>query len=61
MRGARLIKARLGLSNMQGAKLDGADMRGIRGRYAVWRDANYWDATLDDSLLKALQKKWPRE
>ena len=61
LRGARLLKAKLGLSNLQGAKLDGADMRGIRGRYAIWRDANWWDAILDDSLRKALSKKWPKE
>jgi len=36
-------------------------MRGIRGRYAVWRDANWWDAILDDSLHKALSKKWPKK
>ena len=61
LRGARMVKARLGLSNLQGAKLDGADMRGIRGRYAIWREANWWDATMDESLTKALSKKWPRE
>ncbi len=61
LRGARLIKANLGLSNLQGARLDGADMRGIRGKYAVWRDANWWDATMDESLSKALAKKWPRK
>ena len=61
LRGARMVKARLGLSNLQGARLDGADMRGIRGKYAIWRGANWWDATMDESLTKALSKKWPRE
>jgi uncharacterized protein YjbI with pentapeptide repeats len=61
LRGAKMIKARLSFSNLQGARLDGADMRGIRGKYAVWRDANWWDATMDESLSKALAKKWPRK
>ena len=61
LRGAKMIKARLGFSNLQGARVDGADMRGIRGKYAVWRDANWWDATMDESLSKALAKKWPRQ
>ena len=61
LRGARMVKARLGLSNLQGARLDGADMRGIRGKYAVWREANWWDAIMDESLTKALSKKWPRD
>ena len=59
--GARMVKARLGLSNLQGARLDGADMRGIRGKYAVWREANWWDAIMDESLTKALSKKWPKD
>jgi len=61
LRGAKMIKARLGFSNLQGARLNGTDMRGIRGKYAVWRDANWWDAEMDDSLRKALAKKWPRQ
>ena len=60
MRDARFVKAKLSLSNMQGAKMDRADLRGIRGRYAIWRDANWWDAKMDDSLRKALGKKWPK-
>ena len=44
-----------------GARLDRAVMRGIRGKYAVWSGANWWDATMDESLTKALSKKWPRE
>ena len=61
LRGARMIKANLGLSNLQGARLDGADMRGIRGKYAIWRGANWWDATMAESRCKALAKKWPRQ
>ena len=61
LRGARMVKARLGLSYLLAARLDGADMRGIRGKYAVWRDANWWDATMDESLAKSLSKKWPRD
>ena len=45
----------------QGSKLDRADLRGIRGRYAIWRNANWWDARMNDDLRKALTKKWPRE
>ena len=60
LRGAHLVKARLGLSNLRGARLDGADLRGIRGKYAIWRDANWWDAIMDDSLRRALEKNWPR-
>lgn len=61
LRNARFIKARLGLSNLQGAIMNDTDLRGIRGKYAVWRDANWWDAIIDDSLKKALEKKWPRK
>ena len=39
---------------------DGADLRGIRGRYAIWREANWWEATMDDGLRNALEKKWPK-
>jgi uncharacterized protein YjbI with pentapeptide repeats len=60
MRNARFTKAKLSLSNLQGARMNGADLRGIRGRYAIWRDANWWDAKMDDSLRKALSKKWPK-
>ncbi len=60
MRQARFKKAKLSLSNMQDAKLEGADMRGIRGRYAVWRRADWWNARMDETLSKALNKKWPR-
>ena len=55
------LKAKMNLSNFQGSKLDGADLRGIRGRYAIWRNANWWDARMNDDLRKALTKKWPRE
>ena len=29
--------------------------------HAVWRDANWWDAIMDESLTKALSKKWPKD
>ena len=61
MREAIFLKAKMNLSNFQGTKLDGADLRGIRGRYAIWRNANWWDARMNDDLRKALTKKWPRE
>ena len=61
MRGASFIKAKLNLSNFQGCRLDGADLRGIRGRYAIWRNANWWDAKMNDDLREVLTKKWPRE
>ena len=60
MRGAIFVKARMNLSNFQRCRLDGADLRGIRGRYAIWRDANWWNATMDDDLRTALGKKWPK-
>ena len=31
LRGARLTKAKLNLSNFQDAKMDGADLRGVEG------------------------------
>ena len=43
MRNVKAKKARFGLANFQNARMDGADLRGIRGRYAVWRGANWWD------------------
>ncbi len=61
MRDAVFIKAKMNLSNFQGTKLDRADLRGIRGRYAIWRGANWWDARMDDDLREALAKKWPKE
>ena len=76
MRDANLMKAALdgadlrggedgegptGVVQPAGARLDGADMRGIRGKYAVWREANWWDAIMDESLTKALSKKWPKD
>ena len=39
----------------------GKDLRGIRGRYAIWRKANWWDAQMDDDLRSVLTKKWPKE
>ena len=61
MRDAIFLKARMNLSNFQGSKLDRADLRGIRGRYAIWRDANWWDARMNDDLRVALSKKWPKQ
>ena len=61
MRDAIFLKARMNLSNFQGSKLDRADLRGIRGRYAIWRDANWWDARMNDELRAVLSKKWPKE
>ena len=61
MRGATFIKAKMNLSNFQGCRLDNADLRGIRGRYAIWRNANWWDAKMNDALREVLTKKWPRE
>ena len=61
MRDAIFIKARMNLSNFQGTKLDRADLRGIRGRYAIWRNANWGDAKMNDDLRGALSKKWPKE
>ena len=60
MRGARFLKARMNMSNFQNTQLENADLRGIRGRYAIWREANWWDAKMDDDLAKVLAKKWPR-
>ena len=60
MRDGIFVKARMNLSNSQGTRLDGADLRGIRGKYAIWRGANWWDARMDDELREALAKKWPR-
>ena len=60
-RGAKMTKAKLNLSNFQGAKLDGADLRGVRARYAIWRRANWWDARMNDDLRDVLKKKWPKE
>ena len=59
-RGANLKKARLNLSNFNNCKFKGADLRGIRGKYAIWRGSDWWNATLDDDLKKALKKKWPK-
>ena len=61
MRDAIFLKAKMNLSNFQGTKLDRADLRGIRGRYAIWRKANWWDAKMNDDLREALSKKWPRD
>jgi len=59
-RGADLRKARLNLSNFKNCQFKGADLRGIRGKYAIWQGSDWWNATMDDDLRKALAKKWPR-
>ena len=59
-RGADLRKARMNLSNFKNCKFKGADLRGIRGKYAIWQGSDWWNATMDDGLHKALSKKWPR-
>ena len=61
MRGASFIKAKMNLSNFQGCRLEDADLRGIRGRYAIWRNAIWCDAKMNDDLREVLTKKWPRE
>ena len=60
LRGADLRKARMNLSNFRNCRLEGADLRGIRGKYAIWQGSDWWNATLDEKLEKALKKKWPR-
>ena len=60
LRGADLRKARMNLSNFRNCKLAGADLRGIRGKYAIWQGSDWWNATLDEKLVKALKKKWPK-
>ena len=59
-RGADLRKARCNLSNFRNCKLKGADLRGIRGKYAIWQGSDWWNAILNEDLEKALAKKWPR-
>ena len=59
-RGADLRKARLNLSNFRNCKFAGADLRGIRGRYAIWQGSDWWNATMDEDLIKVLSKKWPK-
>jgi uncharacterized protein YjbI with pentapeptide repeats len=59
-RNADLRKARLNLSNFRNCKFAGADLRGIRGKYAIWQGSDWWNATVDEGLEKALAKKWPR-
>tara|TARA_X000001036_G_C20687128_1_gene808049 strand:- start:1124 stop:1591 length:468 start_codon:yes stop_codon:yes gene_type:complete len=59
-RGADLRKARMNLSNFKNCKFKGADLRGIRGKYAIWQGSDWWNATMDDDLRKALSKKWPK-
>ena len=59
-RGADLRRARLTLSNFRNWKFAGADLRGIRGRYAIWQGSDWWNATMEDALKKVLSNKWPR-
>ena len=59
-RGADLRKARCNLSNFRNCKMEGADLRGIRGKYAIWQGSDWWNAILNEDLEKALAKKWPR-
>ena len=47
-------------SNFRNCKFKGADLRGIRGRYAIWEGSDWWNAKMDDDLIKALSKKWRR-
>jgi hypothetical protein len=48
------------LSNFRNCKFAGADLRGIRGKYAIWQGSDWWNAIMDEGLEKALAKKWPR-
>lgn len=57
-RGADLRKAKLNISNFRNCKFKGADLRGIRGRYAIWDGSDWWNAKMNDDLIKALSKKW---
>ena len=59
-RGADLKKARMNLSNFNNCKFEGADLRGIRGKYAIWQGSDWWNAIVDDDLKKTLAKKWPK-
>lgn len=60
LRGAVFLKAKMNLSNFNGCRLDRADLRGIRGRYSIWKNANWWDAIINEDLKKVLSKKWPK-
>ncbi|MBT7937599.1 MAG: pentapeptide repeat-containing protein [Euryarchaeota archaeon] len=57
-RGADLRKAKLNISNFRNCKFKGADLRGVRGRYAIWEGSDWWNAKMNDDLIKALSKKW---
>ena len=57
-RGADLRKARCNLSP-RNCKLKGADLRGIRGKYAIWQGSDWWNAILNDDLAKAWRKNGP--
>ena len=60
-RDASFVKARMNLSNFQRCRLDRADLRGLRGRYAIWRDANCWEDPMDHSLRNVLGTIWPQK
>lgn len=61
LRDAVFLKAKMNLSNFNGCRLDRADLRGIRGRYSIWNNANWWDAKINPDLKKVLSKKWPKQ
>ena len=48
------------LRKARNCKMGGADLRGIRGRYAIWQGSDWWNAKLNEDLEKVLAKKWPR-
>ena len=57
---ALLRKGRHAGSNFRNCQFAGADLRGIRGKYAIWQGSDWWNAVMDDELRKALAKKWPQ-
>ncbi|RAH14433.1 MAG: hypothetical protein CMB56_005890 [Methanobacteriota archaeon] len=61
LRDAVFQKAKMNLSNFNGCRLDRADLRGIRGRYSIWNNSNWWDAKMNEDLRKVLSKKWPKK
>ena len=59
-RGADLRKAASTCPISKNCQFEGADLRGIRGKYAIWQGSDWWNAIMDDELRKALAKKWPK-
>lgn len=59
-RGTDLRKAKMNMADFRNCKLAGADLRGIRGRYAIWQGSDWWNAKVDEDLVKVLLKKWGR-